>query len=297
LSGGRLGDNLLSYLHAKWLAFKYNIPVIYKSFKYSDQLQLSIIEKKYNNKDFEKIIILKKELINSKKNILYLVPYFSEDKTEFQYNPDWPYFQVDWDNKLFKEEIKKAIFPIKSFKFDIPIPKDRISVAVHVRLGGGVDDRLLKSPKDYNSTKNYANLNFPLKFPPLDFYVEQIKKISLLLDHKNLYVYIFTDDYNPRRILKKIKKQLSCYNNIIFDCRKKYINPKKCVLQDFFAFTHFDCLIRSQSNYSLVASKISDFKIEIFPVNYRIENHFPIISEVEIIRKGEITNDKIQIIA
>ncbi|HEV7737800.1 MAG TPA: hypothetical protein VGO47_10580, partial [Chlamydiales bacterium] len=34
-SGGRFGDNLLAYFHAKWVSYKYNIPFFYKEFPYS----------------------------------------------------------------------------------------------------------------------------------------------------------------------------------------------------------------------------------------------------------------------
>ena len=42
--GGRFGDCLLSYLHAKWLSYKYQLPLLYKPFKYSSDLCLDAKE-------------------------------------------------------------------------------------------------------------------------------------------------------------------------------------------------------------------------------------------------------------
>ena len=39
------------------------------------------------------------------------------------------------------------------------------------------------------------------------------------------------------------------------------------MLEDFFALTQFDCLVRPDSNFSIAAEKISDFKIIIYPLN------------------------------
>ncbi|MFA5306719.1 MAG: hypothetical protein WC365_04680, partial [Candidatus Babeliales bacterium] len=38
LSGGRFGDNLLCYVHAKWISYKYHIPLLYFPFEYSSHL-------------------------------------------------------------------------------------------------------------------------------------------------------------------------------------------------------------------------------------------------------------------
>ena len=58
-SGGRFGDNLVSYCHAKWISYKYNIPLLYKPFDYSDQLMMDVLEIPYSDdleKQFENIV-------------------------------------------------------------------------------------------------------------------------------------------------------------------------------------------------------------------------------------------------
>ena len=43
LSDGRFGDNLLSYLHAKWISHEKKIPLLYKPFTFSNELIKGII--------------------------------------------------------------------------------------------------------------------------------------------------------------------------------------------------------------------------------------------------------------
>lgn len=287
LSGGRFGDNLISYCHCKWLCLTHNIPLIYKPFQYSDQLAMHYLEKYITTVDANKKILLKKNLeINIDSNSVYSVPYFGEDITEHRKNKHWVYFKVDWDNTEFKQYIKKTIKPINLELLKINLPKDCINIAVHVRQGGGYDQPLSNSniKSDY-----YVDVDFPLKFPPLSFYIEQIKKISEIFQHSKLYIYIFTDDSNPEALVSKIKEGLQDYHNMIFDFRIKYNKHNKNVIEDFFAMTQFDCLIRSQSNFSFMAAKISDYKVEIFPTDYITTKNQLIINKIKIAPKDKPT--------
>src|ERR1700728_1817882 len=55
LSGGRFGDNLLAFMHAKWFSYRFKLPLLYKPFPYSDQLQLSLDEKPYRQEILNKV--------------------------------------------------------------------------------------------------------------------------------------------------------------------------------------------------------------------------------------------------
>ena len=47
-NGGRFGDQLVTYVHARWVAYKFNLPLLYKRFDYSDQLMVdSMHQQKY----------------------------------------------------------------------------------------------------------------------------------------------------------------------------------------------------------------------------------------------------------
>ena len=57
LPGGRFGDQLLSYMHAKWLSYTYDLTLLYKPFIYSEALMVDDEEKKFSDKkSFRKII-------------------------------------------------------------------------------------------------------------------------------------------------------------------------------------------------------------------------------------------------
>ncbi|MFH1832064.1 MAG: hypothetical protein ABH827_04675 [bacterium] len=114
------------------------------------------------------------------------------------------------------------------------------------------------------------------------FYISGIKQISALYPEKQLYVYIFTDDKNPERIAKKYQDQL---NNpaIAFDYRRETHDHTMHVLEGFFSMLKFDCLIRSDSSFSLVASKLGYYKYVIYPGGYQWQNNHPVIVRANIL--------------
>src|SRR3990167_1085814 len=79
-SGGRFGDCIMCYLHAKWISFKYKIPIIFKPFKYSDKLVMHYKELQFDNNinRLKRVIFKNESLINRNSNNLYVVPYFSQ---------------------------------------------------------------------------------------------------------------------------------------------------------------------------------------------------------------------------
>ncbi len=220
LSGGRFGDNLVSYLHAKWISFKYNIPLIYYPFEYSDQLVMHQVERTMSpiRGWFLDHLFLTSgtKWINPYRYCLYHVPYFGEDKTEFRTNSHWIYFEVDWNNADFKKQITHLIQPLNRTILDaVQLPKDCTTVAVHMRRGGGYDSPLLEDSM-YKLGEIYADIFFPLKFVPYSFYVDHIKKLSELLNHADMYVHIFTDDKQPELIVKRLEHDLSAYKVLLF---------------------------------------------------------------------------------
>ena len=80
-----------------------------------------------------------------------------------------------------------------------------------------------------------------------------------------MYVYIFTDDQNPERLANKYAQALDL-SNIIFDYRKVDNAYNANVLEDFFSMMQFDVLIRSESSYSLVASRLAKRQLVIYPL-------------------------------
>lgn len=259
LGGGRFGDQCLGYLHAKWISYYYDIPLLYRPFIYSDELRLHKEEKQLQDSDYnlydQKIHpeFGKEVIYDWNCSALYIIPYFPEAQWEHTPENRWYFFPVNWKDPEYKKQITKLLKPI-NFKPRIKFPKDRIPVAVHVRLGGGYDDE---------GTKR----NAPLKLPPLRFYKEEIRHMAQLLKNKPLYVHVFTDDPNPQNIVNLFKKYTADLD-ITYGCRTDKNTHTTHVLEDFFEMTRFQCLIRPESNYSIVAAKIGDFDIIISPLHF-----------------------------
>ena len=267
-SGGRFGDNLLSYLHAKWISYQYQIPLIYNPFPYSSELMLDIHEiRDASTMQFAKTIQLsnKNAKINRHSSVLYCCPYFCEDKWELQKNPQYS-FPVDWKNEEFRSIITTLISPKNKLELLHP-PKDAISIAMHIRDGGGFD------------VANHKQI-LPLKTPPLHFYIDSLLKVLDLFQGHKTYCYFFTDAENPKEIERQLNQMLPPSIDITFHYRNSYNHHDINVLEDFFSLLNFDVLIRAVSNYSIVPSLIHDYAILCYPEEFCVNNSTPIITKI-----------------
>lgn len=244
-NGGRFGDNLLSYAKAKWLSYITGIPLLYMSFNYCDELMLREYETMYTkkiSKQFSTQVHLSKisdDTLSMNSNTLYICHW----KTGIT---------VDWFDMEFIEELKKTIAP-RNIIEKVTIPDGYISIAVHVRNGG-----------TFTSDNEQEKERCPLRFVPDEFFIDQIQRIANMFPEQKLYVYIFTDHAEPKKLKKKFKNEL---NNplITFDCRKKGNSHAANVLEDFFSMMEFDCLIRPGSHYSRFVQRLGKNKIVIYP--------------------------------
>jgi hypothetical protein len=275
-----LGDNLYAYFHAKWLAFKYNLPLYNVQFPYADQFFLSDEDpflKSFD--DFQNIITTTNEddLKLDTNSSLFLIPYFPES-TEYNYDrnknyPIWhPPFEVDWEDPEFHSKLVRSLTP-KNSGLIAKIPKNQLSVGVHIRRGGGVD------PLE-------ERLRVPLRFPSDDYYIQQIKRVARIFKDQPLHVYIVTDDLTPSLIAKRYKNTID-NPNIYFDCRSEKNGPSHNILEDFFLISQLDCLILPQSHFSLMASKIEDHSILITPIHANFVNNSFEIDEIELNFNGQ----------
>lgn len=284
LTGGRLGDTLLAYLHAKWISHKYNIPLVYRPFPYSSDLFLDeeIQESGCFNKIkttpltqesfafFEKQSSLKENLpdiFESRlRNALFVCPYFPE--TEFELNGNWPLiFKVDWKDKEFRTIARKMISPKKNLNQKMP-SKDKLNIALHIREGGGFDFIQLK----YEA---------PHKFPPIDFYVKSLNQIVELFKNVPIYCYIFTDALDPTAIVNEIKN-LESYPMINFEYRTFGNHHNSNVLDDFFSLFNFDVLIRPESNFSIIPSLLQDYIVVCSPKEFIRKNKTILTKDIKI---------------
>ncbi len=271
-SGGRLGDNLVAYIHAKYIAHLFDMPLYFKPFTYSDQFMMDKLEKKYDpgihtgphvvfekDEDFAKF---------QERKALYVIPYFPDFDGEYIDLYHGQSFEMNWEDKKFIAKLKTMIAPVNPIE-TLRLNKNRINVALHIRKAGGSD------------SVHMSNLYF-LKFAPEDFYINQIKRICKCFPTKKIYAHIFTNDPNPQAIAERFQKQLKGFP-VKMGFRNG--NQEPYVLQDFFSMLKFDVIIRSEANLSYIAAKIGKAIIEIFPVRGHWEEGQKIIDEVRMIDK------------
>lgn len=284
-SGGRFGDNLLAYCHAKWIAYKYKIPLLYKPFEYSDQLMMHELEMPYSTElewQFEQVIICSCPdfTIDTESGCLYVIPFFPESIFN-RSDEAFPFlFFVDWQDPAFKVLLNTMICALKAIKVPV-VPPDHLTVAVHVRKGTGWDI------PNYGITPLQLSASHPLRFAPDSFYIEQLKKIARIFPEDAIYVYLFTDHDNPGELAKKYEQNVQC-DRMVFDYRMSDNNEFINVLDDFFALTSFDCLIRPDSNFSFMASRLGNYKVQIAPWHgVIIDGNRVFIDEINLEIEGE----------
>lgn len=272
--GGRFGDQLLTYLHAKWAAYCYNLPFYYRPFKHADRLVLHSedpILTKAIVRSFDKVVRLMQWSDLESHNlarILFSIPYFPECKIDLRNSyRRRRFYQVDWEHPEFKKEVRRLVSPIEPFK-RVELPDDQITVAAHVRKGGG-----------YDSLR--AQQGYPLKFPTNQYYADQILLLDEMMEGKPIYVYVFTDDHDPWKIVEDLKKRVN-KSHVTIVCHTREMLAGRHFLDDLFAMTQCDCLIRAESHFSVIAGKLKDFILEICPLSYHREKGEVVIDELTI---------------
>lgn len=262
-SGGRFGDNLLAYLHAKWFAFEHNLPFLYRPFKYSDKLKLHNADPLYSNTpnptyrtQSSRWPLRSQPLLN----VVYMCPYFPDILTEntsieqLSYFVPQYHFPVDWKNPIFRQMVQELIAPKEPLALTHP-PKGSISIAMHVRQGGGYDT-------------DDSPYKMPMKLPPIEFYVQGLQTMLDLFPDQLLYCYLFTDALVPEMIADQILKAFPQVNRLTLDCRNSGNQHNVNVLEDFFSLFEFDILIHPISNFSLVPARIHDYAVTFAPAAF-----------------------------
>lgn len=340
---GRLGDQLFCYCKAKWVSFKHDIPLYYQPFEYSNKVYLFQVDEIYEDNKVKHLEVQRLKGFKNNFEYIYIDSDFKDQNTLYIidqcfYPEIWrnlindiqakiihPY-KIDYNStfvqkginnpkarhdemimgfkqdRKFIKELRKFIKPLYKLT-EIKKPQNLVSVAVHVRKGGGFDKpyksiqeyetnlqiqhyvdfihketiynyRILSnlrdakisiSPNTYSIFKEkFIDIPQPLKHPPDQFYIDQIKGLSAMLGDVPLFIYIFTDDQNPSDIMQRFKKAI-CNSNMTFACRQTGNNYYSNILDDLFAMSTFDCLIRPYSSLSQIAELLGKHKIVISP--------------------------------
>lgn len=269
--GCRLGDNLLCYLHTKWISHQHNLPLRYKRFKHSSFLVLHDKELHLNKdpkKDTRLTHVIENGMIDLDKEnpTMFVCPYFPESADEKAY---YNHFDVDWKNEEFRRIAKEMIAPKKRFRLVKPPKKTCVTIAIHVREGGGYDPE---------STR----IDSPLKLPPMSFYLRALSDLIPLFPDQKIYCHVFTDAMDTQKIVEQLKSVVPANTSIEFKYRKSGNSHKKNVLVDFFSLFNFDILVRPESNFSMVPSLIHDFAITYSPVKASVQGDHVVIEETNM---------------
>jgi hypothetical protein len=237
------------------------------------------LEKKYSpetRQTFKQVVSYRdvNGQLDPESGCLYVIPPFFDSIVERE-DKLFPFlFEVDWEDPDFKKEIQRMIAPAFTLSFP-PLPTDCITVALHVRKGTGFD-----IPHFQPNFDKLCEM-FPLKCPPDSFYIEQIQRIVNMFHNQKIYIYLFTDHDKPADLIELYKATIDS-DRVTFDCRKTDNNYRSNVLEDFFALTKFDCLIRGDSYFSFIASKLSNYKVLLSPWHFINNGGTIIIDEVNI---------------
>lgn len=280
LSGGRLGDNLLSYIHAKWLSYIYDLPLLFQPFLNCEFFCL-FEQENYHSSDFQfsQNVHINRNNLNSiapgDGSICYNLPYFPETAVEsaipWLYHMQLPVFSINWEDRTFKLMIKKLLAPRVDIQ-PIALQEDRINIAVHYRSEFG----------DNNTLQNLQR-NHAIKFPSITYHIEQLQRLIKLFSEHKIFVYLFSDDSNPENLIRIFQEAIP--NQEIQWATKKRTSSSPSILEDlndFYSIGQFDCLVRSASNFSSIAAKLGNYIIEIAPSHYHFEGDVLVIDHVEL---------------
>ncbi len=274
-TASRLDDQVLVYCKARYFSLKYSIP-----------LSICYPNEWINNFTFSKlqkpcpslkntIIVHRPEDIayNTSQDTLFKVSYFCTLPDQHDANR---YAGDEFDflhKKMFEINtlytcLRNDLQP--STPIQLPaLPKDFFTIAVHLRKGGGFDGPLfsqqlfratLKNRSLSRNIDDYADKKWPNKFPPEQFFIDQIKRISTLLSDTKLLITIFTDDTNTHKVVQRWEPLLVHYKNIKFCC-KNHTGWQEATMENLCDMARYDCIIRGSSRFSGVAVLMGNHKL------------------------------------
>ncbi|RTL05884.1 hypothetical protein EKK58_06625 [Candidatus Dependentiae bacterium] len=277
LSQGRFGDQLLAYAKAQYVANMYDLQLLYTPFDYSFYIGLHYAQLPHATDyqhSLQEVMVDQNTVVNSlNSKTVYTVNLSTKHKDITSLDS---LFLYSLENEQFKNSIKRMLTPAIKIH-PISWPKDCITVALHVRKPSGHDTKL--SSKQIYNVDDYKNIEptliekirtmpsdkrYPHKFPPDQYYIDQINRLEDLFPDKAIYVYLFTDYKDPEMLVELYKPYIK-NKNIILKCHTKQQQAYMRFIDDYYNMAQTDCLIRPSSNFSRAAQFIGDHKVIIYP--------------------------------
>lgn len=311
------GDNLVALHNAYAYAKKYNLTLAVAPFNHFELFECynrlpHLPRQLFNNRHQLVRVTSEKDIIKHLRNphVHFYTHVHSERLSMNQTNTEQAKKLLNL-NKKNKELI--------SFKQMMPEKDPTVfTIAVHIRKGNGGGqiydgeltsdqifdfDRSLvhycvdttgdpfyyfEAEEQFACTKQqFGNLENPdivwtTKFPPEQYYIDQIKKVAAD-KNKPIVVHVFTDDKDPLALLARLKQNISDERITFayYDNREK--GYKQMMVEDLYLMSQCDALIRSTSRFSIIAHVMGSFKTVIYPIRgVWLNNKQLIINEIVI---------------
>lgn len=295
LNGDHFGNNFLSVARGKTIALKENRPFILTPFEHSEMFILTDNDTSQTSED-----VTQQTTIEFSYLVKQVIP-------QNIYNT----VKQSLDFK-YKDVLKQDL---------THWPSNAISIAVHIRKGNGGSqhyDGNLAAPQIYNFDRNIvkytdSHLNYPfdptylnrqevethkfnatwpthaietiwpLKFPPEQFYIDQIIKVSQLFkENETLFVTIITDEKNPKSLVERVKKSCNKKNINFYYHDNRALSHTERIVQDLFLLSQCDILIRPDSAFSKSAQILGYHKLVLNPIEFIWLKPLLMISKIAI---------------
>lgn len=286
---GRMGDQLIAYSKAKWFSHKYSIPYLYYYFPYSEHFHLADKEPhaigKWTRIKEKKCKFDEKEAsFVPQDNTCYLVDFFYT-------SPSWSTCADvgEWKDMLsdaeFRAHLREMLSP-KDISVTLDVPMNVRTVALHIRKGSYFDIDGFFSEQEFSLLpddepgilplkKGFMDVGEPYKFPPNQYYIDQLKLLAQEFQYEPLHVVLFTDYAAPDELLATLERAVDLpmitYQTapeVVFTLHGERLAPGvDSSLRDLLLMTQCDCLIRSGSNFAQIAHLMGDFDIVYYPLD------------------------------
>lgn len=280
VGAGRFGDKLLGFAHALYISHTTSLPLLFRDFNFHGQFDFPInqqltFDNKFLHYDAVRSHYQNEYHVNSPQSLteflgqirdtntpstIYIIDYLPSFISEWDQNNTFALlYEIPWRDASFHRLFQESVKP------NIEIPdftkKGKLNVAVHVRTHSGDDDPKVVYP------------GFPLKNTfGLDYYKRQIRKVYDWNQRLPMYVFIFSDTDNPRKVINEFKEEFKGLD-IEFNIQELVRPDLNNTIQDFFAMQKFNVIIAIQSNFATMAYKLGDVDMLIMPL--RVQGSYP----------------------
>lgn len=293
--GERLGDRLLIICAVKFLALTHDLDFYYRPSQFLVDCMLSDTEVKFDDSikaRYKKTIEFTEPAFkNAGPSTLFLAPWSTIDYL-------FHHFGKRHIFRAYFDQLQMMVTP-KILLPTLEIPHDTISVAVHVRKGEGYDQPLSskqiykKAAIETKGKEKSADRSWPSKFPPEQYYIDQIRLLEDFLADKKITFFIFSDSLNPQDLTARIEKNCAKENATFINASSSRSDSP---LIDMYKMAACDCLIRAESSYSMVSQIMGNHKLVFSPQSCEWRKNILYVTRVKLVLFNSNANEAMEYI-